>query len=173
MKSPAPKARRFWPTLTVIFLADFATKEWAVSSLLPPGTPRSVLGNVLRFTLTYNDGGALGVDTGPVGLTLLVLLSCALILGLSLYYRSLPVRAGSRPFALALLVGGGLGNLLDRIGTRPGVVDFIDVGAGPIRFWTFNVADSAIFFGALWMAWWFWREPRPPSPCPGDRSTAG
>jgi signal peptidase II len=51
--------------------------------------------------------------------------------------------------ALALIMGGAVGNLLDRLQRVEGVVDFIDVGVGTTRFWTFNIADSAITIGAI------------------------
>jgi signal peptidase II len=53
--------------------------------------------------------------------------------------------------ALGLIVGGALGNLLDRLRWDRGVVDFIDVGIGDARFWTFNIADSGISVGATLM----------------------
>ena len=163
MRSFAPKAICFWPIAAASFLADFATKRWAVERLGPAGTPHPLLGNTLRFTLTYNDGGALGIETGPTGLFFLIVVSCALVLGLGIFYGSLPKTATFRATALGLLMGGALGNLFDRVKAGCGVVDFIDIGAGPVRFWTFNLADSAIFVGAILLAWWFWREPNPSS----------
>jgi len=66
--------------------------------------------------------------------------------------------------ALGLAWGGAAGNLIDRFlqrdGIRNGVVDFIDIGIGDVRFWTFNVADSAVTVGALMLAWVLWREDR-------------
>jgi signal peptidase II len=50
---------------------------------------------------------------------------------------------------LALIAAGALGNLLDRLRSPRGVVDFIDVGVGDLRFWTFNVADVGITCGAV------------------------
>ena len=49
---------------------------------------------------------------------------------------------------MPVVVGGAIGNLLDRIRLRDGVVDFIDIGFGDVRFWTFNVADTAVTIGA-------------------------
>jgi signal peptidase II len=71
-------------------------------------------------------------------------------------------RAGDRTriVALALAFGGAAGNLLDRIRSPQGVVDFIDIGLGDVRFWTFNVADSAVTIGALALAWSLSREER-------------
>jgi signal peptidase II len=50
-------------------------------------------------------------------------------------------------------VGGRGGNLVDRIRSPLGVVDFIDIGLSSWRFWTFNVADSAVTVGAIVLAW--------------------
>jgi signal peptidase II len=61
---------------------------------------------------------------------------------------------------LGLAWGGAAGNLIDRIRERLGVVDFIDIGVGTVRFWTFNVADSAVTIGALLLAWVLWHEDR-------------
>jgi signal peptidase II len=66
--------------------------------------------------------------------------------------------------ALALASGGATGNLIDRIREPRGVVDFIDIGVGTVRFWTFNVADSAVTIGALLLAWVLWHEERSGTP---------
>jgi signal peptidase II len=65
-----------------------------------------------------------------------------------------------RILALGLAWGGAAGNLLDRIRSPLGVVDFIDVGLTTWRFWTFNVADSAVTVGAIVLAWSLSREER-------------
>jgi signal peptidase II len=62
--------------------------------------------------------------------------------------------------ALGLAWGGAAGNLIDRFRSPLGVVDFIDIGYGDVRFWTFNVADSAVTVGALVLAWSLSREDR-------------
>jgi signal peptidase II len=63
-----------------------------------------------------------------------------------------------RSFALALVCGGAVGNLIDRITSRSGVVDFIDIGFGDSRWPTFNIADMAVSFGAVLLAWVLWGE---------------
>jgi len=65
-----------------------------------------------------------------------------------------------RALALGLAWGGAAGNLIDRFISPAGVVDFIDIGFGDVRFWTFNVADSAVTVGALMLAFVLWREDR-------------
>ena len=55
--------------------------------------------------------------------------------------------------ALGLAWGGAAGNLIDRFRSPLGVVDFMVIGYGTVRFWTFNVADSAVTVGAIILAW--------------------
>jgi signal peptidase II len=57
-----------------------------------------------------------------------------------------------------------VGNLIDRIRSATGVVDFIDVGVGDLRWPTFNVADMAVSVGAFLLAWVLWGEERSASP---------
>jgi signal peptidase II len=66
-----------------------------------------------------------------------------------LFYRRLPASNGVATVALGLIGGGAAGNLLDRLRSSRGVVDFIDVGVGDVRFWTFNIADAGVFCGAM------------------------
>jgi signal peptidase II len=65
-----------------------------------------------------------------------------------------------RFLALALVCGGAFGNLVDRVRSAQGVVDFIEVGIGAYRWPTFNVADSAITVGAIALAISLWLEGR-------------
>ena len=60
--------------------------------------------------------------------------------------------------AVAAIVGGAIGNLVDRIRSARGVVDFLDVGIGALRWPTFNVADIAVSCGAIALAISLWRE---------------
>ena len=63
--------------------------------------------------------------------------------------------------SLALVCGGALGNLIDRLRSSLGVVDFLDVGVGDARWPTFNVADMAVSVGAFLLAIVLWAEERP------------
>jgi signal peptidase II len=63
-----------------------------------------------------------------------------------------------RALAIALVCAGAVGNLIDRIRSPLGVVDFIDVGIGDTRWPTFNVADMAVSIGAFLLAWVLWGE---------------
>jgi signal peptidase II len=144
-----PKARRFWPVFLLVLLADCATKRAAETHLVPVHVPHEFIGELVRFTLAYNPGAAMSLSLGAhsrLGFSLLALAALAI---LAHVYRRTP--AGDRLAAagLALIASGALGNLIDRLRSPRGVVDFIDVGVGDIRFWTFNVADIGITCGAV------------------------
>ncbi|MFL5635755.1 MAG: signal peptidase II, partial [Gemmatimonadaceae bacterium] len=94
---------------------------------------------------------------------------------LAYLYRQTPREDRIQIASLALICGGAVGNLVDRIKSPRGVVDFIDIGIGSHRFWTFNVADLAVTFGTAMLTWILCiraaREERPattatPTPAP-------
>ena len=148
-----PKTRVFWPILLTLLIADCASKEFAESYLAPEHTPHEVIGSVVRFTLAHNVGGAMGLSLGPysrIGLAFAALLAL-FVLG-QLYIRT-PATARLRAAALALVIGGAIGNLGNRLLSPRGVTDFIDLGVRSWRFWTFNVADSCITVGAILLLW--------------------
>ena len=158
-----PKALRFWPVLLTVLMADCASKR-AAEARLEPSTPRPVAGDVVRFTLGYNRGAAFGIEVGDRGRWVLIALSStALVILLGLYRRAHP-HDTRLVTAVALVAGGALGNLLDRVWSPQGVVDFIDVGIGAARFWTFNVADMGISAGAILLAVALWRRSQDPEP---------
>ena len=127
----------------VVFLGLDQLIKYIVESRIDPGERVDVLGP-LQLTLTYNDGIAFGIasGTGP-----LVLVLGLLALGaLGLFVASAPP---GWPTALAggLILGGALGNLIDRL-TRGEVVDFVN-----LPFWpAFNLADVGITLGVLALA---------------------
>ena len=137
------RTRIFWPLLITVFLADCTTKRTAVESL-PPGTPHQVIGETVRSNLIFNNSAAMGLPAGKYGKEILGVLSLLVVGFLGLWYRRSGARNALLSGALALLIGGGLGNAWERLLSPRGVVDFIDVGFGALRFWTFNVADIGI-----------------------------
>jgi signal peptidase II len=157
-------ARLFWGTAATVIAIDLITKLLAERYLLPRYVPHRIIGDVVRFTLAYNPGAAFSMSLGEnsryiFGAFALI----ALFVLWRLYRLSGPAkRAGDRLriLALGLAWGGAAGNLIDRIRSPHGVVDFIDVGVNSWRFWTFNVADSAVTVGALVLAWSLSREDR-------------
>lgn len=150
------KDRLFWPIVVAWFLADLLTKEWAVRALTP-GNSVNVIGDYGRFTITRNPGMAFGLSLGDSSRWILIavtLLTIGLIIHL---YREVRERDTLQIVALALVLGGAAGNLLDRFRSAAGVVDFIDVGIGAHRFWLFNVADAGISVGGVTLALTLWK----------------
>jgi signal peptidase II len=151
-------AALFWPILLVILVADVITKAMAERMLLPRGIPHEVLGNTLRFTLVYNPGAAFGLNLGPQSRWIFTVLTIVALFILGRLYQSTQVGHRPRVVALALVCAGAVGNLLDRLRSFFGVVDFIDIGIGDARWPTFNVADMAVSTGAALLAWVLWQE---------------
>jgi len=126
-----------------VVVADQLTKTWAVRHLADG--PTELFGDV-AFRLSRNRGGAFSLFQGftPLLAVLAILLAVVLVRALQRTRDPLVL------VALALILGGAIGNLIDRLVRSPSflrgeVVDFVDVG----RFPVFNVADSAITIGAV------------------------
>ncbi len=119
---------------------------------------------MVRFTLAYNPGAAFSMSLGPYSRYIFGAFALIALVVLWRLYRMTGMggRAGDRMrvLALGLAFGGAAGNLIDRFRSPRGVVDFIDIGVGDVRFWTFNLADSAVTVGALVLAWSLSREER-------------
>ena len=148
----------FWRTLLLVALIDVATKEWARHQLLPEHMPRALIGDLLRFTLVYNPGAAFGLHVGDHSRWVFMALTIGAIVILSRLYVSTRPNDGVRVLALGLVMGGAVGNLLNRIWSARGVVDFLDVGIGARRWPTFNVADIGVSIGAALLAWALWKQ---------------
>ena len=146
------KATVFWPLVSLLVLADCTTKQVAAERLEPEHVPHEVFGDVIRFTLAYNPGASFSVSLGEHSRWILAALAFGVLGVLMVQY--LRAAAHDRMLALALgfVVAGACGNLLDRLRRPRGVVDFIDIGFGDVRFWTFNLADVAVFCGAVLLA---------------------
>lgn len=158
MEESRSNARVFWSVGAVLVLADAFTKTLAVDRLAPARLPHAVLGNTLRLTLVYNPGAAFGLNLGPYSRWIFTALTIGALFLLWRLYRE--TRAGdlARTLSLSLVCGGAVGNLLDRLKSGRGVVDFIDVGIGTLRWPTFNVADMGVSCGAVLLALVLWRE---------------
>ncbi len=155
----AAERRLFWGTAVAIVVADAATKLLA-ESLLARRLPLAVIGDWVQLRLVYNQGAAFGLDVGDSSRWVFFALAVIALIVLGSMVRS--TRSGDRLrlLALALVCGGAAGNLIDRIRSAQGVVDFVDVGVGGWRWPTFNVADSAITVGAIALALSLWQEGR-------------
>jgi signal peptidase II len=139
----------FLACAAAVLALDQVTKAVASAHLMQ-GEPVPFLGQFARLTLVHNTGAAFGLFPGsrlPFILVSVLAIAVVLYLFARDAYRSLANRV-----LLGCILGGALGNLVDRI--RWGrVVDFIDVGIGAIRWPVFNVADSAVTLGVILLAW--------------------
>lgn len=141
----------FWSLFVVVLVADYVTKRIAEHRLWSE-PPYDVLGSYLRFSLTYNSGGAMGMTLGPASRFGFSLLTLVMLVVLWYYYRHTATTDRLRGAALGLITGGAVGNLIDRWRSDLGVVDFIDFGVGHWRFWTFNLADAGVTCGGILFA---------------------
>jgi signal peptidase II len=145
---------RFKSRLGIVSLAVLVLDQWtkhlAETSLLGR-PPLSVIPGFLDLVLVENTGVAFGLfaagssTLGVLTLTLLGLLALGLVL---YYFWRTPATNKGVLFALALILGGAIGNLVDRI-MSGSVTDFIDVYVGTHHWPTFNAADSAITIGIV------------------------
>jgi len=164
MESAKPNAPLFWGTLIAVVTLDLVTKLTAAAMLAPQHVPHEILGNHLRLTLVYNPGAAFGLNLGIYSRWIFMALTAGALIILARLYQA--TRQGDllRTIALGLVCGGAVGNLIDRVRSATGVVDFIDVGVGDLRWPTFNVADMVVSVGAFLLAWVLWGEERSSGP---------
>lgn len=146
-----------------VFVLDRLTKMWVERNIELYGA-RPVIGDYVRIVHTQNTGAAFGLL--PERTTLLSILSVLAVIAILYYYRQIasssPLVAGT----LGMQLGGAIGNLVDRVG-QGYVVDFVDAGIpGGWRFWAFNVADSGIVLGILFVSLLLWQEERKLTPRP-------
>jgi signal peptidase II len=146
------KTLLLWPALAVLAL-DQMTKIW-ISTRFTLHETQPVISGFFNLVHVRNKGMAFGIMNRPGAdwgyILLLGATLGAVVLLLFWFYKLKP---GDRPtaFPLSLVLGGAAGNLLDRV--RLGeVIDFLDFYAGSYHWPAFNVADSAITVGTLWLA---------------------
>lgn len=150
-------AALFWPVLLMVLVVDVLTKAIAERTLLR-GIPHEVVGNTVMLKLVYNPGAAFGLNLGAQSRWIFAALTLVALGILGRLYRSTQPGHSARVAALALVCAGAVGNLIDRVRSFFGVVDFIDIGIGDSRWPTFNVADMAVSVGAALLAWVLWQE---------------
>ena len=140
-----PRGRRLaWIVVVVVVVVDQLTKIWAVSSL--DHGPVSIVGDTIELRLGYNTGAAFSLF-GDYGIVLALVAAALVVVLIRMVRRTDDIWMIG---ALALVLGGALGNLADRVFRAPGflrgaVVDFVHVDPIP----TFNVADAALTVGAV------------------------
>ena len=148
--SPEPVAQRrrlglLLSVAAVVLMADVVTKVIAVKTLTP-GQPVPIIGGTVTWTLVRNSGAAFSMATGYTWV--LTLIASAVVLGIIWMSRRLVSPWWA--LGLGMILGGALGNLMDRFFRAPGhlqghVVDFLSIGWWPV----FNVADPAVVGGAI------------------------
>lgn len=146
--------RTIWSVLSLSLLAllvDLLTKAWA-GQVLVLSHPVSIIGESVRLTLGYNTGVAFSVLAaqgswlvGP--LTGIIIVALSLWCVMQFQRQRLPQAAA---WPIGLILGGALGNFVDRLPDGR-VTDMIDLGVGTTRFATFNLADTCITLGVIWL----------------------
>ena len=149
MTHPKPNALP-WLLLSVVVIAlDQLSKWWALTGL-QPGVPHPVIPGFLNWTLTFNPGAAFSFLAMSGGwqrwffVVLAVVISAVLVVWLARTAR----RDWRTALPLALIIGGALGNLIDRLHAAQ-VTDFIQVYYRQWSYPVFNVADCGITVGAV------------------------
>jgi signal peptidase II len=153
----AAKAILFMTVLFGVLLLDVSTKM-LVQKHFFLHQQMDVIGEYVRLTYIYNPGAAFGIHLGEHSRSIFLVLSLVALVALLGMYWFTPAADRVRLIAIALICGGAVGNLIDRIRSSSGVVDFIDVGVGTIRWPIFNVADMAVTTGAIILAVSLWKE---------------
>jgi signal peptidase II len=154
------KPRHLYLIALVVVILDQASKL-AVTMRLPLGSSIPVIGDVVYFTSVQNSGGAFGSFQSATGLLMLV--TVATVIGIAILVKRTPVLSMPMGLALALALGGALGNLIDRLRFHH-VIDFIDLRVWPV----FNLADSAITVGIIFLGYHLLFSERPSAAAAGE-----
>lgn len=120
--------------------------KYLISRNVELNSSLNLVGSILRLTYIRNPNAAFGLSFGR-GVPLLPLALLAICVLLVTFYKT-GSKGGIGLVGLSLVLGGALGNLVDRIRFRE-VVDFIDVGIGRLRWPVFNIADSCVSIGVI------------------------
>lgn len=162
------ESRSAWHALVILALAVFATDQaskYAVEKFTAAGSLRVLIPGLLNLVHTSNPGVAFGLladSASPYLAPLLILFSVSVIALLGWLLATGRAGGPLGQLGLALILGGAMGNVLDRV-LRRSVTDFIDFHIGSHHWYTFNIADSAIVVGAALVVLELlgdWRHPR-------------
>ena len=168
MSSPSARERYLPLLLTLAVVAADQLAKAIVVATLPLERPVPVIGDFLRFTYVHNTAIAFSIGRSiPDDLRRVLLLIVPLVaIGLiSAYYLATDQLTRGQRWLLAAIMGGGIGNYVDRVARPAGVVDFVDVKfygiLGFSRFPTFNVADSSVVVAGILLLASSWLVSRP------------
>ena len=131
---------------------DQISKLWVINNF-SAFESRDVLGTFIKFSYVKNPGIAFGISVGEYGI-IITILSLFAILFIAYFHWEERYSHPLISFGLSLILGGAIGNFIDRskiffMTHYDGVVDFIDVGIGTYRWYTFNIADAAVTIGII------------------------
>lgn len=135
----------------LVVIVDQWTKAWVVQNLAPPlyGRQISIIGRYLILFYIRNNGAAFSLFANSAVLIVLILAAIALVI----YLYARMINNGTLPYKLifGMIIGGALGNLIDRVRHSGYVVDFIAFRIPQIGFYfaIFNIADAAISVGVV------------------------
>jgi signal peptidase II len=130
----------------IALLIDQISKLLIVNSLTPFQPPVNVIGTLIRFKLTYNPYGVFSLSFGPPWLYYVLTVIGIIVLT----YVGLTVKDRIGVVVFGFIIGGAIGNFIDRIRLHH-VIDFIDMGIGNLRWFTYNPADAFITIGAVYL----------------------
>ncbi len=145
--------------VVLVVALDYVTK-WLIVQNFHMGHQVQIIGDYVKFTYIQNTGAAFGLHAGGADRIVFLVLPLLALVGLVALYWATPAGERTRLVAIALISAGAIGNLIDRIRSANGVVDFIDIGMGDLRWPVFNVADIAVTTGAVLLALSLWAEER-------------
>ena len=147
----------FWWIAGLVLLGDVITKALAHTYLVRHRA-YPILGEAFQLVLVHNPGAAFGLHLGSYSRWLFSAVAVLTLIVLWRMARAAPPGDPLRVPALGLIAGGAAGNLVNRLWSQAGVVDFLDLGVGTLRWPTFNFADVAISTGAALLVLVLWRE---------------
>ena len=141
---------KYYYLVILTIISDQLSKKWIDTNMLQYES-WDIIGSFLRFTYVKNPGIAFGISIGGYTLLLVLLSILATIFVAYVHWterKNHPLISNG----LALILGGAIGNLIDRLSVLfvdkyEGVIDFIDIGTSTYRWYTFNLADTAITIG--------------------------
>jgi signal peptidase II len=154
--APPPPARRAFPQpvelaiVFVIVVLDQVTK-YLVRTNMALWDQREIIPGLVNLVHVQNTGAAFGLLNNvdfPYKPVVMIAIAGLALVAIAAYAAQLGFHERAARFGLAFILGGAVGNLIDRkfVGH---VVDFVDVYWGTVHFWAFNVADAAITVGAI------------------------
>lgn len=147
----ASRRLEIFVTASIVVL-DQITKAM-IRPMLALHESQEVIPGLLDLTRVHNTGAAFGLLNAaefPFKAVVMSLVACIALAGVAWYAATVPLSDRLARIGIAGVLGGAIGNLIDRAGTGY-VLDFVDVYWGTWHFWAFNVADAAISIGVVFM----------------------